>query len=247
MAESESHANVVTFPRQQRRAEKPRKAGLNRNREGSVRKINGKVYVDFIYLDERVREPAGFDWNDKNAKRVREQLDKIIVAIKSGTFKFAEVFPSSKNRDHFVQREKEVFGTKKTPDQVLCKEFFNPWYDLLKSSGRVTERTLLGYKGILKLYLIPFFSEMIFADLNATSFDKFASWARQQRFRGKSIENKTINKSFTVLKMICSSAAISFGWGNAYNPFFGYKKLSENDAYESISPFSLEEQRKGRI
>lgn len=44
--------------------------------------------------------------------------------------------------------------------------------------------------------------------------------------------------------MICTSAAISFGWGSAYNPFFGYKKLPENDAYEDISPFSLEEQRR---
>jgi len=145
MAEPVSHANVVTFPQRKRSAEKSRKAGLNRNREGSVRKINGKVYVDFIYLEERVRETSGLDWNESNAKQVRERLDKIIVVVKSGTFRFAEVFPDSKNRDHFIRREREVFGKKTTPDQVLCKDFLNEWYHLVRNSGRVTERTLLGY------------------------------------------------------------------------------------------------------
>ena len=38
-----------------------RKSGLNRNKDGSLRNINGKVYIDFLYLGERVREPAGPD------------------------------------------------------------------------------------------------------------------------------------------------------------------------------------------
>ena len=76
-------ARVIEFPRKDKqRGQKSRKSGLNVNKEGSVRKINGQVYVDFIYLDERVRENSGLPWNEKNAKRVREQLDKIMVAIK---------------------------------------------------------------------------------------------------------------------------------------------------------------------
>jgi integrase len=61
--------------------------------------------VDFIYLGERVREPSGLGWNEKNAKVVREQFDRIVAAIKGGTFRVAEVFPKSKNLDHFSAKE----------------------------------------------------------------------------------------------------------------------------------------------
>ena len=103
-----SHARVVPFPDSKKGKSKKagsRKGSLNQNREGSVRNIGGKVYVDFIYLDERVRECAGHPWNERNAKEVRAQMDKIIVAIRSGTFRFAEVFPDSKRKDYFAEKE----------------------------------------------------------------------------------------------------------------------------------------------
>jgi integrase len=141
-----TEARILNFPDRRKRQKKQRKDGLNRNREGSVRKINGKAYVDFIYLEERVRESSGLPWNDKNAKLVREQLDKIIVAIKSQTFRFAEVFPKSRHREHFAQKERLALGLSEKPEQVTCGMFFDAWYDLRKSSGRVTGRTLLGYR-----------------------------------------------------------------------------------------------------
>ena len=42
--------------------------------------------------------------------------------------------------------------------------------------------------------------------------------------------------------MICKNAAIKYGWGTTFNPFFGYKKLDEEGEAEKIDPFSLEEQ-----
>ena len=75
----DSQAKIIEFTQQKKQSEKSRKCGLNHNKEGSVRKVNGKVYVDFIYLEERVRESAGLPWTKKNATQVREQLDKIIV------------------------------------------------------------------------------------------------------------------------------------------------------------------------
>ena len=44
--------------------------------------------------------------------------------------------------------------------------------------------------------------------------------------------------------MICDEAAIEYEWGNTYNPFFGFKKLPEDDPYEKLFPFSIEEQEK---
>ena len=47
--------------------DKTRKEGLNSNKQGSVRNVNGKVYVDFMYLDERVRESSGLVWNQQKS------------------------------------------------------------------------------------------------------------------------------------------------------------------------------------
>jgi integrase len=244
MAIHKSTARVILFPRSKRdRKNKSRKHGLNTNKEGSVRKINGKVYVDFRYLGERVRECSGLDWNEKNAKHVREQLDKIVVAIKSGTFKFAKVFPESKKAEHFSKKERALSGDKKPPEEVLVRDHVWVWYNLHKGSGRVTGRTLAGYKSNIDLYLLPLFGDMPFAGLNAFTFEEFISWARGRQYRKKPVQNETINKIFVPLRMICKSAAVKYGWGGTYDPFFGLKRLPEGDPIEKIFPFSVEEQQ----
>ena len=237
-------AKIIRFPKSGKQRVKAPEINLNTNKEGSVRQINGKVYVDFIYLGERVRESSELPWNDKNARDVRRQLDKIIVEIDSGSFKFAEVFPKSKKADYFSEKELHLFGGNKTADQVLFKEYASRWYDLLKDSGRVEERTLWGYKGQINGYLISYFGKMTFEDLNKSTFDKFISWAKKQKFRKRTISNKTVNKIFVPLKMICRDASIEYRWGSTYNPFFGFKRLPEDDPYEKLFPFTLDEQNK---
>ena len=49
-----SNKKIIIFPQNKTGDAASRKTGLNQNREGSARKINGKVYVDFMYLGERV-------------------------------------------------------------------------------------------------------------------------------------------------------------------------------------------------
>ncbi|MEZ4528367.1 MAG: DUF3596 domain-containing protein [Desulfobacterales bacterium] len=225
-----------------------RKSGINSNREGSVRNVNGKVYVDFTYLGERVRESSGLLWNDKNRKDVREQLDRIIVQIRSGEFRFAKIFQDSKKAEYFTEKEAALYGErstgKKTPEQVNFREYAEKWYGHLRDSERVTPRTLLGYRSYLDNYLCPFFGEYSFADLNIGTLDRFVSWSKKQQYRGKSLSNNTVNKTFVPLKMICRKAAVEYGWGDSCNPFFGFKKLAETDPYEKIAPFSAEEQER---
>ena len=108
-------AQILQFRKRGREQGKVRKVGLNKNREGSVRKINGQAYVDFVYMDERVREPSGLDWDEKNARLVREQLDKIIVSIKSGTFRFGEVFTTAKRGIIFEKRRSRHMVLKRRP------------------------------------------------------------------------------------------------------------------------------------
>lgn len=235
---------IELFPQGKKRAEHSRKSGLNCNKEGSVRRLNGKAYIDFMYLGERVRESSGLPWNEKNAKHVRGQLDKIIVQISSGSFRFVDVFPNSKRAEYFTEKELHVFGGNKTPDQVLFDDYIWTWYKLLKDSGRVADRTLWGYKSQIAKYLEPYFGKMPFAELNKSTFDKFVSWAKRRKYRKKTISNNTVNKVFIPLKMICKDASIEYGWGSTYNPFYGFKRLPENDSYENLFPFSLDEQHK---
>jgi integrase len=244
MEQSDRQARIIPFRVKKKASERYRKYDLNRNKEGSVRKMYGKVYVDFMYLGERVRESSGLPWNRENARKVREQLDRIVVAVKSGTFRFSEVFPESSKGEYFTEKERLLFGEDRTPGEVLCKDYIADWYALLKSSGRVTERTLLGYRSHIDLYLQPFFGKLTFAHLNANTFDRFIAWARKQQYRKKSVSNATLNKCLSLLKGICKSAAIEYGWGAGYYPFFGYKKLPQGDPYENIHPFSIEEQQR---
>jgi integrase len=239
----EKKGEVIQFPQpESMKSKKSRKKGLNTNKSGSVRNMNGKVYVDFMYMDERVREHAGLPWNQKNAKHVRGQLDKIHIAIESGTFKFAEVFPQSKKTVYFSERENQLHGTKQSSETVRFEEFVWTWYELLKASERVTERTLCGYKSYISNYLEPFFGKMMFADINKSTCDKFVAWAKKRKLRNKPVCNKTVNKILVPMKMICSDAAIEYDWGVAYNPFWGFKKLPEEDSYEKLSPFSIKDQ-----
>ncbi len=179
-------------------SKRTRKKGVNRNKKGSVRNINGTIYVDFYYLDERVRESSNLSWNKKNVKIVRKQLDRIHSAIELDTFRYAEVFPKSRKKRYFTEKEQKLKGIDLQPDQVLCGDFIWEWYELLTNSGRVTERTLLGYKDILRNYIEPYFGQFTFDDLSLSLYDKFFSWARKRKYRGTPISNASLNKCITV-------------------------------------------------
>ncbi|KAB2890947.1 MAG: site-specific integrase [Desulfobulbaceae bacterium] len=217
---------------------------LNVNKEGTVREINGKVYVDFLYLGRRVRESSGLPWSQQNAKLVRDQLDRIMLSIHDGTFVFRKVFPKSKKVDFFSELERKISGRSLSPDELVFQRFAWEWYDLLKTTGRVTARTLLDYKRQLELYIIPFFGELRFSQISPAMVEEFNAWAKQQQFRDKIVSNKTLNKCLIPVRMICKQAALRFNWGSTFNPFFGYKNLPEDSTTYKIEPFTIDEQQR---
>lgn len=219
-----------------------RKKGCNHNKNGSVRNINGKIYVDFIYLGERVRETSGLTWNGSNKKLVRKQLDRIIMAIDDGTFRFAKTFPHSNKKDEFTKLERKKFNEKPPPGEVKIGEYLWKWYELIQGSDRRTGRTLIGYRGYLKNYIDPYFGKMTFSDINAMVLERYTVWCKQRCYRGKAVCNKTVNKTLVPFKIMCRDAAIEFGWGSFFNPFYGFRKLPENDSNYEILPFSKAEQ-----
>jgi len=240
-----TNAKVIKFESKQSINSSPRKIGLNKNREGSVRNINGKVYVDFMYLGHRIRESSGLTWNIENAKDVRKQLDRIMVQIESKEFRFAHTFPDSPKKEFFTELEQLLLGRNRNPDQVLFKDYVWDWYKLRKESEGISPRTLCGYKGYIEKYLIPFFGEKSFGSFNKSLFDEFIGWAKEQKFRDKAVGNESITKYFVVMKMVCKDVTIKYGWIGSYDPFFGFKMPKrKKDAYEKIFPFSINEQEK---
>jgi len=194
-----------------------------------------------MYLKKRVREPAGLSWNEKNAKKMRERLDRIIVNIKSGTFRFCQEFPESRKKDYFRNKEALVFDFNKRPDEILFLDGAEEWYSTIEAAGRVTGRTLLGYRSILNAYLIPFFGSMAFSHLNSSVFENFISWARKKRLRKDHISNTTVNKYFDPLRMICKYVSVKNNWIN-FSPFFQFRNLPEENPIVSIFPFTIGEQ-----
>jgi integrase len=237
-----AYDTVVPFPQKKEIKTTYRKHNINRNKEGSVRKINGKVYIDFIYLEERVRECSGNIWNDKNAKTARQQLDRIIVAIQTGKFRFAEVFPKSKKLDYFAGKEQQVYSFQIPPDKVNFREYAKAWYTLAEGSNRLSGRTLHEYGGYLDKYLIPFFGKMSMCGITPHTLEQFISWARKRKLRKKSVKNSSINKYLVLLKQICTHSTVDYGWINRYSPFQGFRMLPETDPIENILPFSIDEQ-----
>lgn len=65
-----TQAQVLEFPKA--KTGKSRKSGINKNRDGSVRNIHGNVYLDFLYLGERIRANTGLPYNKENEKTGRD-------------------------------------------------------------------------------------------------------------------------------------------------------------------------------
>ena len=71
----------------------PKRKRSKLRKMGSVHARNGKLWVDFRYLNERVREPSGIKDTKANRIKIRKQLDLIIAEIENGLFEFASGFP----------------------------------------------------------------------------------------------------------------------------------------------------------
>ena len=137
------------------------------------------------------------------------------------SFDFPRFFRPARKRIISPKRSACCLEAAGCPYQVNFAEYAKQWYELLKSSGRVSKRTLWGYNSYIENYLAPYFEELTFSDLNKAAFDRFVLWAKNRCLRGQPIGNETINKIFVPLKMICKDAAISYGWQSNFNPFFG--------------------------
>ena len=156
------------------------------------------------------------------------------------------MFQNSKHRAKFDQLERQVLNRNPEPDQVRIGEYLDQWLKEKADSGHITGRTVLYYKSIIHTYLNPYFDNKTFADINANEINRFYAWCREYKVKlGEKVpSNATLNKSVGALKLICKDAGVEYGWGVAYNPFFGIRNLSTDDPIDEIKPFTKEERLK---
>ena len=220
-----------------------RKSGINKNKEGSVRLINGKVYFDFYYLGERCRELYGMPPKQRDVSAffndARKDLDKVMDAIRKNSFHYANIFPDSRKKDKIAELEIKMLKRFPEPSQITLNEFVPAWEKI--HANHIKERTLHDYRSYLRLYLKPFFGERSFAEFDLELLSDFYDWARDLMYRGRSVSNTSLNKYVALLNQISDQARYKNQW-ITFIPFLGYKKLPENDPYYDIEPFDISEQ-----
>lgn len=209
---------------------------LNKGRTGSVFARNSKLWVDFYYLGERVREPAGISDTRNNRLILRKKLDLIIAQIENGIFVFADRFPRSKKKDYFSRLEGRRI--KEEPDQVLFGKYYEKWWE--RSNPGMSESKRRDYESILNFHLLPFFKDMYFSEITSVMIEEFlAKLISTKNPHGNPLSAKRIHNIIIPIKAILKDAVAKCGWIDFRDPFLGIKLPTIRRTI--IHPFDFEE------
>ena len=210
-----------------------------KGRRGFVFARNRKLWVDFYYFGERVREPSGLTDTRKNRLFLRDTLDLIIAQIKNGVFVFADRFSRSKRKDHFsrLERRRIIEG----PDQVSFGKYYEKWWEALKEG--MTESQRRDYESILNFHILPFFKDMYFSEITSLLMKKFlAKLISSKNHHGEPLSAKRIQNIMIPMRVILKDAIAEFGWANFRDPFLGVK-MPRTRKFR-VQPFDYDEWKK---
>lgn len=200
----------------------------------SIRARNGKLFVDFKYLNQRCREMTNLEDTPANRKKLNLAMQKIEAEIVLDTFDYQTYFPRSRKGKElaFIKRKMDE-AKSKCPSftgftEVWFKEKQIEWRDSYKRKVRTT----------LQNYLIPYFAEQAVDQINKSDLLAFrASLAKVKHgTQQKSLTASRINQIMIPLKMILDEAAERY---NFDAPFRNIKSLKENKP--KVMPFTLDE------
>jgi integrase len=230
-------AQIITFPRDRKKGRgKKKRDPLNVGKKGRVYSRSGKLWVDFRYLGERVREPSGLNDIPANRTMVRRQLDLVIAEIETGIFEFAERFPHSKKRGHFTLLEGRIL--RKGPEEVLFGDYEKKWWEEMSPGMSPTQ--MRDYTSILTIHILPYFEKMAFSEFKPVVMKKFLAHLKTRKNRyGQPISPKRIHNVLIPLRVIVRDAIDEYGWTGLLDPFRGLK-LPKGSRLR-IQPFSYEE------
>jgi len=230
-------AKVIYFPSHRTKKSEPRQTGQKTvDQRGRVYSRNSWLWVDFRYLGERVREPAGLKETQENREFIRRQLDLVVAEIANGVFEFARRFPKSSHKEHFAKKEGRPVT--RDPGEVFFKNYVRDWLMAMEpgmSPGQVRD-----YNNALKNHLLPFFGDMTFREINSVCIKRFVAHLKscQSRYK-RPFTAKTIRNYLIPLRVIFKDAAVEYEWDRIKDPFFGVRlpKVTRR----RIQPFDFSE------
>ncbi len=230
-------AKVIDFPKSKMGEQETRtRDRLNAGKSGRVYSRGGKLWVDFHYLGERVRESSGLDDRSANRLQLRKMLDLIVTEIDNGIFEFGRRFPHSNKVEHFTRLEGRTF--RKEPTDILFKDYVEKWWAEMRPG--MSENLARDYAAILRNHLLPYFGEMFFSEFRPVLMKKFLAFRHGKRTpRGQTLAPKSIRNIFIPLRAIFKDASGEYGWSELSDPF-NRLKLPKGSRIR-VYPFTLEE------
>jgi integrase len=146
------HAKIIDFPKGKTDNYQPKTPDrLNAGKTGRVYGRGGKLWVDFYYLGERVRERSGLDDTRANRELLRKKLDLIVSQIDNGVFEFGKSFSHSKKVAHFTTLEGRIF--RKDPKDITFAKYAEQWWTEMHPGMSASQSR--DYTSILKVHLVP--------------------------------------------------------------------------------------------
>lgn len=214
----------------------------------SIRVNQGCLFFDFRYQEVRCREYTKLPDTFTNRKRMQRVLDKIDLAIATGSFNYSEFFAGSNNIAKFqsaaaqdsvptTPRTSAVTNTQSgIPTVPLYRDFAETWFMESEPQWRRSHRATV--RSTLEKHLIPEFGTLPVAAV--TKADCLAFRARLAKLPGRAghefLAGKTINRIMAIHGQILGEATERFGF---VNPTQHIKRLKQQKV--SVHPLSLAE------
>jgi len=210
---------------------------LNAGKKGRVYSRSGKLWVDFQYLGERVRERSGMEDTPANRRTLRNQMDLIVAEIENGAFEFAKRFPHSKKKDYFTMLEGRI--VRKDPAEVLFGDYVAKWWEEMKPG--MSESQIRDYTTILNTHHMPYFSKMRFGEIcSKVRMKKYVAHLKGKKTPlGKPLSAKRIRNVMIPLRVIVRDAIEEHEWIDLTDPFSGLKLPKVRK--KRIHPFAFDE------
>lgn len=232
----QSAAKIIQLSQHRKTVSKKKSTRAKKVKKGSIYARNGKIWVDFRYLGERVREASGLDDSKDNKKTVRKQLDLIVAEIDNGLFEFGKRFPKSKKVAHFSELEGRTVREKSS--DVIFGDYADRWWKAMSpgiSPGKVRD-----YQSILKCHILPYFEKKPFSMFSSVLLKKFiAQLTSKTNKQGKPLSAKRIRNIMIPLRIIVQDAIDEYRWVDLPDPFIRLK-LPKTTKYR-VKPFSFKE------
>ncbi|MBW1863779.1 MAG: site-specific integrase [Deltaproteobacteria bacterium] len=232
------HSKIIEISSYRKKRDKRREGDrLNDGKKGRVYSRGGKLWVDFYYLGERVREPSGLKDSPSNRQIVRKQLDLVTAEIENGIFEFAERFPHSKKKSYFDKLEGRT--VRKDPGDLLFGAYAKRWVEEMKPGMSYSQ--IRDYTIILRTHHYPYFSKMPFSEIcSKVLMKKFIAHLKSKKNRyGQPLSAKRIQNVMIPLRVIVRDAIDEYGWSELTDPFSGLKLPKVRKI--RIHPFSFNE------